>query len=211
MVDEPETPTGTSHAGDHIPAESDFASVILASFVNRHAAEHTVASLGHGFRHKAHSGNAAAFVITHNRDGSFTLAQSRVLTGSGLAVAAAKLTALILAGLHGVIATLQGTKTAQHAADVRQSHVGRDAQQLADVLDQIGPHAAGVVFVCTDPETEEAVAAVAAERGSHSEQHSRTDFLALLDRLGDGYDWLRSPVAEPTTKATKHRRFRHDK
>lgn len=211
MVDEPETPTGTSHAGDQVPAESDFASVILASFENRHAAEHTVASLGHDFRHKAHRGNAAAFVVTHNRDGSFTLAQSRVLTGSGLAVAAATLTAAILAGLHGVIAALQGAKTAKHAAHVHRSHVGRDAQQLADLVDQIGPHAAGVVFVCTDPETEQAVAALTAERGSRSAHHSRTEFLALLDRLGDGYDWLRSPVAEPTTKATKHRRFRHGK
>ena len=45
-------------------------SVILASFENRHAAEHMLASLRRGFRKKHRKGHATALVISGNKDGS---------------------------------------------------------------------------------------------------------------------------------------------
>src|SRR5271165_6338573 len=62
-------------------------SVVLASFENRHAAEHMLLSLGRGFRKKARKGGAAAFVVDGNKDGSLKLTQSRVLTASGFVAA----------------------------------------------------------------------------------------------------------------------------
>ena len=56
------------------------ASVIVASFENRHAAEHCLASLGRGFRKQARKGHVTAFVISANKDGSLKLTQSRVVT-----------------------------------------------------------------------------------------------------------------------------------
>ena len=170
-----------------------------------------VASLRHDFRRKARSGDATAFVITRNRDGTFRLVQSRVLTGSGLVVAATRFIAGILAGFMGSMSALRGAKGVTHAAHERQSHVGRDDQPLGALLSQLGPHAACVMFVCMDEHTAGEVAARASERGSDSAQYSRTDFLALLERMGEGYDPVRSTVAEPAAKASKHRPSRRDK
>jgi uncharacterized membrane protein len=209
VVDDPGTPTGSADTEDQVAAESESAWVVLASFESRHAAEHTVSLLGRDFRHQALNGNAAAFVVTHNRDGSFSFRQSRELTARGLAAAATKVTAFILAGLLGVRSAFRGAKTATHAAHERKSHVGRDDKQLAELLDRLGPHAAGVVFVCTGENTTQAVAALAEKRGSDSTHHSRTEFLALLDQLGDKYDWIRPAVAEPSAKKSKSHRFRH--
>jgi hypothetical protein len=58
--------------------------VILASFENRHAAEHMLASLRRGFRTKARKGHDTALVISANKNGSLKITQSRVLTASGL-------------------------------------------------------------------------------------------------------------------------------
>ena len=55
-------------------------SVILASFENRRAAEHMLASLRRGFRKKHRKGHATALVISGNKDGSLKVTQSRVLT-----------------------------------------------------------------------------------------------------------------------------------
>ena len=67
--------------------------VVLADFDSSRAGEHMVASLGRTFRHTARSGKVAAFVIARNRDGSFTLVQSRVLTAGLVVRAAIKFTA----------------------------------------------------------------------------------------------------------------------
>jgi hypothetical protein len=53
--------------------------VVLASFENRHVAEHMLLSLGRGFRKKARKGGATAFVVSGNKDGSLKLTESRVL------------------------------------------------------------------------------------------------------------------------------------
>ena len=43
-------------------------SIVLASFENRHAAEHMLASLGRGFRKKARKGQVSAFVVSANKE-----------------------------------------------------------------------------------------------------------------------------------------------
>ena len=204
MVDQPETPAESAHAP--VPAPPGSASVVLASFESSGAAERMVASLGRGFRREARSGKAAAFVVTRGHDNSFKIVQSRVLTAGGVVAAAMTLTAALLAGLMGMMSALRGAKAWTHAVRKRQSHVGRDDDQLAAIFDQVGPHGACVLFHCTDEQTAQAVAARAGERGNDSAQYSRAEFLALLDGLGDKYDWVRPAVAEPSTKANKNRR-----
>ena len=197
-----------AHSGADEAAGSGTASVVVASFASRRDAERTVASLGHSFRHKARSGGASAFVVTHNTDGSFKLVQSRVLTATGVVAMATFFTAEIMVGLIGIGAARKGAKASRQRAHERQSGVGRDAHRLAEVFDQLGPHAACVLFHCTDEETAQAVATRAGERSDRSSHYGRTDFLAMLDRLGSEYDWIRPAVAEPAAKARKHLKLR---
>lgn len=203
-MDEPETPAQAGNTGGKDRATgSGPASVVLASFESSHAAEHMVASLGHGFRKEARTGDPAVFVVTRNRDGSFRLHQSRVITASGLSAAMARVAAATLAGFMGLFSTLKGGRTVTHSVRERKSHVRERGQELAEFLDRVGPHAGGVLIQCTDEQTGRTVAARATERGSESWHGSRTRFLALLDQVGDNYNWLRPAVAEPTSKKSK--------
>lgn len=159
MMDEPKTPDPTAHSGTHGSAVAGPASVVLVRFKSRRAAERMVASLGRDFRKNAHKGQAAAFIVARNQDGSFKLVQSRVLTSRGLAISVTKFTAGVLTGL-GILMTvsaLGGAKTATHAARQHQSHVGED-KRLAELLDHLGPKAACVVFHCTDDAAGQVVA-----------------------------------------------------
>jgi uncharacterized membrane protein len=173
-------------------------SVVLASFENRHAAEHMLRSLGRGFRKKARKGDHAAFVITGNADGSLKLTQSRVVTASGLASALAGFTAAILAGLIGIVGALKGAKAEVHALRVHESHVGSDEQHAHAILAQAGPNAAIALVCCQDRETREMVAARAADPASYSWDGSRTEFLAGLDP-GPKHDWVREALGEPSS------------
>jgi hypothetical protein len=203
-MDEPETPAQTGNTGGKDRANGTGpASVVLAGFESSHAAEHMVASLGHGFRKEARTGDPAVFVVTRNRDGSFRLHQSRVITASGLSAAVARVAAATLAGFMGLFSALKGGRTVTHSARERKSHVRERGQELAEFLDRVGPHAACVLIQCTDEQTGRTVAARATERGSESWHGSRTRFLALLDQVGDNYDWLRPAVAEPTSTKRK--------
>ena len=193
---------------DEAAPGSGTASVVVASFSSRRDAERTVASLGHSFRHKARSGGASAFVVTHNPDGSFKIVQSRVVTATGVVATATFFTAEIMVGLIGIGAARKGAKARKHRTHQRQSGVGRDAHRLAEVFDRLGPHAACVLFHCTDEQTAQAVATRADERGERSSHYARTEFLALLDRLGSEYDWIRPAVAEPAAKVRKHSKLR---
>jgi hypothetical protein len=194
-----------AHSGPKAVADPGAASVVVASFASRHLAERMVASLGHGFRHKARHGSANASVVTRSSpDGSFKLAQSRVITASGVVATATTFTAEIMVGLVGIGVTRRGAKAARHRAHQRQSGVGREAHQLAEVFDQLGPHGACLIFHCTDEQTAQTVARRADERGDRSSHHSRTEFLALLDRLGSDYDWIRPAVDQPAAKVRKH-------
>ena len=58
--------------------------VVIASFADRRAAEHMLASLGREFRRNARKGRADAFVINANADGSLKITESRVLEAGSL-------------------------------------------------------------------------------------------------------------------------------
>jgi uncharacterized membrane protein len=206
MVDEPEAPTETVHAGAQAAPVSASGSVVVASFKSRRVAERMVASLGHSFRHQALKGSAAAFVVTRDPDGSFRLVQSRVVTATGVVANVSKFAAIVMAGLIGIGPAIKGVKAAGHRAHQRQSGVGQDAERLAKLFDQLGPHGACVLLYCEHEETAQAVARRADERGDHSAHYAQTEFLALLDRLGNNYDWIRPAVANPARRVKrKHR------
>jgi hypothetical protein len=142
-------------------------------------------------------------VVTRIPDGSFELAQSRVITASGVVATAMTFTAEIMVGLMGIGVAIRGRKAARHRAHQRQSGVGREAHQLAQVFDQLGPHGACLIFLCTDEQTAQIVAKRADERSDRSSHHARTEFLALLDRLGSDYDWIRPAVDQSAAKVRK--------
>ena len=173
-------------------------SVILASFENRHAGEHMLASLRRGFREKHRKGHATALVISGNKDRSLKLTQSRVLTASGFVYTLIRIPLSLMIGFVGILAMLGGAKGAVHEVRERQSHVGSDEQAVHALLARVGPDAALVLVCCDDQELQQAVVARAADRASQSWDGSRTQFLAALDP-GSQHDWLRAAVNEPPT------------
>jgi hypothetical protein len=180
-----------------MPSEVDAGhdAVILASFENRNAAEHMLASLRRGFRTKHRKGHATALVISGNQDGSLKVTQSRVLTASGFVYTLIRIPLSVAIGFTGTLSTLKGAKGAVHEARARQSHVGRDEHAAHALLAQVGPHAALVLVCCDDQELREAVVARAADRASESWDGSRAQFLADLDP-GSQHDWVRAAVGE---------------
>jgi uncharacterized membrane protein len=197
-MDEHEPPAESGNAEATAAPES--ASVIVADFENRHAAERMVASLGRDLRHKARKGEVNAFVVSRHRDGSFKLVQSRVLTAGGLGAAAIGFTTATVAGLLGAGSAFRGARTVTQSARERQSHVRQTDEWLSELLDQVGQRSAVLLVVCEDQQTGQVVAARAAERGRQSWHSSRAEFLAALDRVGDDYEWVRPVVAESATR-----------
>jgi hypothetical protein len=176
--------------------------VVLAAFENRQAAEGMLRSLGRAFRQKAHSGDAAALVISGNPDGSLKLTQSRVVTASGVGAAVVGVSAAMMAGLVGTMSALKGAKTVSHAAHRRASHVGSDAHRAQAILAEVGPRGAIALLRCKDPEIREAAVARAADRASSSWDGSLTEFLAALDPE-EKNDWVRAALEDPSrTTAT---------
>jgi hypothetical protein len=114
-------------------------SVILASFENRHAAEHMLASLGRGFRKEARKGHATALVISGNQDGSLKLTQSRVLSASGVVYTVLRISLSVTIGFAGILSSLKGAKGAAHEVRERDSHVGSDELAVHGILGRIGP------------------------------------------------------------------------
>jgi hypothetical protein len=205
-VDKPSTPNGRGQAAGQPPGAgsrghpklgSGSESVVVASFANRHAAEHLLASLGRDFRKKARKGGVAAFLITVNADGSFSLVQSRVLTASGVVAAGIGVGVASMAGLLGLMSALRGGKTVVHAARERETHVGAETQRLRDILAEAGPRASVAVVRCADPGEAAAVVSLAAERARDSWHGSRAEFVTVLDQAAGSYGWLRAALDEP--------------
>jgi hypothetical protein len=167
--------------------------VILASFENRHAGEHMVASLGRGFRKKHRQGHATALVIHLNKDESLTLTQSRVLSAGGVVYTPLRIVLSVGIGFTGILSSLRGTKGAVREVRDRESHVGADERTVHAILGQVGPDAALVLIRCDDQETRRAVVSHAADHASESWDGSRAQFLAGLDP-GSEHDWLRAAV-----------------
>ncbi len=139
-------------------------SVVLASFGDRRAAEHMLASLGRGFRRQARKGHVTAFVVSGNSDGSLKLTESRVVTAGSIASAVIRVSISVTVGRIGMFSTLKGAKTGGHAAHVRQAHVGEDEQAAHAILAKAGPHAAIALICCHDAGTRHTVTARAADR-----------------------------------------------
>jgi hypothetical protein len=171
--------------------------VILASFENRRAAEHMLASLGRKFREKHRKGHATALVISGNKDGSLKLTQSRVLSAGGLVYTPIRIALSLSIGFTGILSSLKGAKGAVREVRERESHVGSDEHAAHALLAQVGPDAALVVVCCDDQETRQAVVAQAADRASESWDGSRAQFLAGLDP-GSQHDWLRAAIDQPS-------------
>ena len=178
-----------------VDATQDF--VILASFENRNAAEHMLASLGRGFRKQHRKGHATALVISENKDGSLKLTQSRVLTASGFVYTLLRISLAWTIGFLGLLATLRGSKGAAHEVREHKSHVGSDEQATHAILARVGPGAALVLVRCDDEEMRQAVVARAADSASENWDGSRAEFLAVLDP-GSQHDWVRAALGEPS-------------
>ena len=172
-------------------------SVVLASFENRHAAEHMLLSLGRGFRKKARKGGASAFVVSGNKDGSLKLTESRVLEAGYLSHMLLHLSLSWMVGFLGVVSTLKGVKAGAHAAHKHESHVGSDEQRAHEIIAEAGPNAAIALVRCKEAELGQAVAARAADRGGQSWHGSLARFLAGLDP-GSKDDWVRAALDEPS-------------
>jgi hypothetical protein len=172
-------------------------SIVLASFENRHAAEHMLASLGKGFRKEARKGQVSAFVVSVNKDGSLKLTQARVLTGGNLGAALIRVPLAWTVGFIGLFSTLKGGKGFAHAAHLRQAHIGSDEQAAQAILARAGAQGALVLVWCKDADTRRTVTARAAERGIETWEGSRTEFLAALDP-GSKHDWVRTALGEPS-------------
>jgi hypothetical protein len=126
--------------------------VVLASFENRHAAEHMLLSLGRGFRKKARKGGASAFVVSGNKDGSLKLTESRVLEAGYLTHTLLHLSASWMVGFWGTLSALKGVKAGAHAASKHESHVGSDEQRAHEIIAEAGPHAAIALVRCKEAE-----------------------------------------------------------
>jgi hypothetical protein len=173
-------------------------SVVLASFENRHAAEHMLMSLGRGFRRKARKGGATAFVVSGNKDGSLKLTESRILEAGDLTDALMHISVSWMVGFWGTLSALKGMKAGAQAAHKRESHVGSDEQRAHEIIAEAGPDAAIALVRCKDSEIGQAVAARAADRGRYSWHGSLPKFLAGLDP-GSKHDWVRSALDEPSS------------
>jgi hypothetical protein len=172
--------------------------VVLASFENRHAAEHMLLSLGRGFRKKARKGGATALVVSGNKDGSLKLTESRALEAGDLTATLLRISVSWMVGFWGTLSTLKGVKAGAHAAHKRESHVGSDEHRAHEIIAEAGPHAAIALVRCEDAQMRQAVAARAADRGRYSWHGSRAQFLANLDP-GSKDDWVRSALDEPSS------------
>ncbi len=197
------TPDGGDAAGESAAASghptlgSASEAVVVAIFANRHAAERMLGSLGRDFRKKAQKGGAAAFLVSGNADGSFSVSQSRLLTTSGVVAAGTGVAVASLAGLMGIMSALKGGRTVVQAARKHGTHVDAEAQRLREMLAEAGPRASVLVVRCADPGEAAVVVAAAAERARDSWHGSRAEFIAGLDQAAGSFDWLRGALDEP--------------
>jgi hypothetical protein len=169
--------------------------VILASFANRRAAEHMLASLRRPLRTEARKGHATALVISANKDGSLEITQSRVLTAGGFLYTLLRIALSVAIGFMGLFSMLKGAKGGVSEVHARESHLESDEQAVHSILARVGPNAALAMVCCEHEEMRQAVVARATDRASESWDGSRAQFLAGLDP-GSQHDWLRAAVGE---------------
>jgi hypothetical protein len=185
-------------APDAATATVEQENVVIASFENRHAAEHMLASLGRAFRMKARKGDASAFVVSGRKDGSLEITQSRVVTAADFSAALMRFGAAVMMGFMGSLSALKGGKDAARAVRVEERHVGSDEQRAHEILAQAGPKAAIALIRCNDAVTQQTVASAASKSAAgYYWDGSLTDFLSGLDPSSK-HDWVRKALGQPT-------------
>ncbi len=203
------SPNGATDVGDAAdkPAQAPGAhhklgsadeKIVVATFASRHAAERMLASLGPSFRRKARKRAVAAFVVTGNADGTFSLVQSRMLTASGGVATAIGIAVFTVTGLFAIIPAFKGARKGAHAARKHKGHVGADNERLRDMLSKAGPHAAVAIVRCADAGEEAAVVTSARARAGEVWSGSRAEFLAGLEAAAGNYDWALPALEEPS-------------
>jgi hypothetical protein len=203
-MDEPETPAERPDGGGPTGPGSG-SSVVLATFENGRAAERMVASLGRDFRHEARNGKRDSI---HRHPSRRWFVQPRPIARGHRQrsrVGRDTFTASLMAGIMGSMSAVRGAEAATHSAHERRSQVHQTDQALTELLDQVGRHAAALLIVCQDEAIGQAVAASASDRARRSLHLSRADLLAVIDRSGDNYDWVRPAIAEPAPKPARRK------
>lgn len=183
---------------------SDEGAVVVASFPSRTAAERMLASLGRGFRKKARRGDADAFVVHRNSDGSLKLTEARAVTRGGLISALIHVGTSVAVGFTGIFSASKEVRRWGHSVHVRQKHVGAEDQKTQAIIDSAGPEGAIALVVCADHETRQAVVDAAAEQANDHWDASSAEFLADLDP-GPKHDWVRSALGVPTDSSSGKR------
>ena len=169
--------------------------MVLASFENRRAAERMVASLGRSFRTTARSGDATAFVVSANKDGSLKMTESRLLQTGNAAAVVIRVSASRAVGFMGIYSTLKGGRGGARALRKRHGHVGSDDERAHELLADVGPNAALVLIRCKDDEMRQIASTHAHERGADAWDGSLADFLSALDP-GPRHDWVREALGQ---------------
>lgn len=136
-------------------------------------------------------------MVSANKDGSLHLTQARVLTGGDVGAALIHVSLSWIVGFIGLLSMLKGGRRFGHAVHVHAGHVGSDEEAAHAILARAGAHGELALVSCKNADTQGAVAARAAERGSESWAGSRTEFLADLDPSSK-HDWVRSAFGEPS-------------
>jgi hypothetical protein len=181
-----------------MPSDTDpttQASIVLASFENRHAAERWLASIGRDVRRQARTGHVEAFVISGSKDGSLKLTESRVLTTTGVAALIPHLGASIMLGFIGIRSMLRGAKIEGPALLKRAPHVGSNAHKAHAILAQAGPNAAVVMVSCDQRETRQTLAAQAGQHATMIWDGSRAE-LRSGPEPGSTHYWVRAALGE---------------
>jgi len=158
-----------------------------------------VSSLGREFRKKARKGNATAFVVSGNEDGSLKITESRVLQAGDFLAVIIRISVSLAIGFLAIFSTLKGALGGTRAVRKHRGHVGSDEQRAHEILAEAGPNAALALVRCKDAEMRQTVAARASEESAgYCWDGSLTDFLSALDPSSK-HDWVRTALGEPST------------
>ena len=176
-------------------SQENVETVVLASFSDRRAAEHMVASLGRAFRKPARKGHATALVISGNKDGSLKVTESRVLSAADFIAVVERIALSVTIGFMGIGAMVKGSRGGVRETRKRQSHAGTDDPRAHKLLAEAGPHAAVALFRCDNDELRQMVAKQANEQATASWDGSLAEFRAGLDP-GHRHDWVRDALAQ---------------
>jgi hypothetical protein len=177
------------------PAEQEW--VAVASFENRHQAEHMLLSLGRKGRRNARKAGATPLVASGKQDGSLKLAPSRVLEAGAVTALLLHISVSWMVGFWGTVSIVKGAKGGAHAAKRRKSYVGSSEERAAEIIAEVGPEAAIMLVPCTSSDMAATIAARAHDLGRRSWHGPLAKLLAGL-QPGSTDDLVRSALEKPS-------------